>query len=341
MLTRLWVAASVPALTVLTASLIAGVAAPAADTVQADTIKVENAGAEVGLLIDGASIAGSAVNDLARVQQNQTNETPAAVTIEVGRLTRTLPPARNEAIVFGPMRAPRRADMAWTPGTDRLKIALANPVDIAFTVWIVQGPFASQRDHAYASCIFTMNTWRRERTGLRISACDIRDATNDPDITYAVLNSIGGDRRNWDDFPSRIGFDKGRINIYWINTVEGLTTMGWSDFGSRIVMGANTGYNLLAHELGHSFSLFHPVNCGTPSAIFDDRNIMWQCSDDREHATEGQIFRMHFNPTSAVNEIYAARPGEPTENCLFQTSQTPACPALERRLWSDGIFPPN
>ena len=275
------------------------------------------------------------MNDRGRVRDAVGN-----VTVDVGKLDTAAAPDRNEAIAFGEDRAPRRADMPWTAGEDEFSVALGDRLGLPVTVWIVQGPFATQRDHAIDACIETSAIWDDERMGIEFSSFQIVDATNDPDIDNDILNSTGGDNRNWDDFSNDIGFDADRINIYWINTVEGSTTTGWSDFGARIVMGANTGDELLAHEIGHAFSLRHPVICGGSTADFDATNVMWQCSSSRQYLTEGQVFRSHFNDSSSVNALYGARPAEPTVACVGGV-ESAECPARDRRLWDDGAYPAN
>jgi hypothetical protein len=299
-----------------------------------DTLRLRNAAGDAGILVDGTR-AGTVVND-----RSFLGSASGDVEILLGSMTGAAPPGRNEVVAFGALRRPMRVSTPWTDGHDAFALALADPVDVALTIWIVQGPFAAQRDHAAEACIRTGEIWETERAGMRIGECRIIDATADPDITGAILNSVGGDARNWDDFSARIGFEAGRVNVYWINTVEGATTWGWSDFGARIVMGRDTGVELLAHELGHALSLQHPAGCGAAHSDFDATNVMWPCSDVRAYLTEGQTFRAHFNASSAVNAIYGARPSEPTVAC-WSNGQTPECPGLERRLWSDGSFPAN
>ena len=302
-----------------------------------DHIDLQNVSGDAGLLIDGANDSnGVVINDRGRVRNGNGD-----ISVNVGRLDSAGPPNRNEAIAFGEDRAPRRADMPWTGGGgDDFPVALGNRLQIPVTVWIVQGPFNTQSDHALDASIETSAIWDDERMGIEFSVFQIIDATNDPDIDNAILNSVGGDNRNWDDFSNDIGFVANRVNIYWINTVEGSTTTGWSDFGGRIVMGRNTGDELLVHELGHAFHLLHPQGCGGSTTDFNANNVMWPCSSSRQYLTEGQIFRAHFNPGSSVNALYGARPGEPTAPCLGG-NQTAECPALERRLWNDGLYLAN
>ena len=298
-----------------------------------DTLRVNNGAGDVGVLVDGQS--SISVNDLGRVGNGN-----GQVVFDVGALDSAAAPDRNEAISFGKDRAPQRAGMSWTNSNDDFTMSLGNELAVPVTVWIVQGPFNDQRDHAVDACVETGAIWDAERIGIRFSQFEIRDATSDPDIDSAILDSTGGDNRNWDDFSNDIGFINGRINIYWINTVEGSTSTGWSDFGSRIVMGRNTGDELLSHELGHGVSLRHPSGCGGSTTNFNATNVMWPCSSSREFLSEGQVFRAHFNDTSSINNLYNARPGEPTETCQSATN-TAICPSLQRRLWDDGTYPAN
>ncbi|MDJ0703784.1 MAG: hypothetical protein QNJ46_10935 [Leptolyngbyaceae cyanobacterium MO_188.B28] len=299
-----------------------------------DTLRVDNSAGEVGALVDGED-SGNVVND-----QSESGNGSGQVSFTLDNLESASAPNRNEVIVFGEDRAPRRESTPWTSDQDEFTIALGNRLSVPVTVWIVQGPFADQRDHAIDACIRTSTIWDSERMGIRFSEFKIRDATSDPDIDNDILNSTGGDSRNWDDFSNDIGFEADRVNIYWINTVEGSTTTGWSDFGGRIVMGRNTGDELLSHELGHAVSLFHPDSCGDTNPNFDTTNVMWPCSSIREFLTEGQIFRSHFNSASSINDLYNARTGEPTVSCSG-AANTAECPALEKRIWDDGAFPAN
>ncbi|MGH9361050.1 MAG: hypothetical protein ACRD2T_03980, partial [Thermoanaerobaculia bacterium] len=125
-------------------------------------------------------------------------------------------------------------------------------------------------------------------------------------------------------------------NIYWVDTVNGGTGTGWSNFGAQIAMGRNTGDELLSHEIGHAFSLTHTDG----NANFDVENVMASASNTRQFVTEGQLFRAHLNPSSGINALYNARPGQITRNCSFGATG-PLCPVIQRRLWADGAFPAN
>jgi hypothetical protein len=272
-----------------------------------DQLNISNgAGSEVGILLDGQDAAG-AVNDRGILT--------TAAALGVGELSAG---ASNEVVGFTSERPPRYVATPWTSGNDSFPVAFNPRIEVPVTVWIVKGPFAAQRDHAIEACIRTSAIWRDERMGVEFSTFQVIDATADQPLR--------------DD----IGFTAGRINIYWVDTVNGSTTSGWSNFGAQIAMGRNTGDELLSHEIGHGFSLTHTDG----NANFDVTNVMASASNTRQFLTEGQLFRAHLNPTSGVNAIYNARAGELTRACSFADA-SPQCPSIFRRLWADGAFPAN
>jgi hypothetical protein len=68
---------------------------------------------------------------------------------------------------------------------------------------------------------------------------------------------------------------------------------------------------------------------------------MHSASNSRQFLTEGQLFRAHLEPGSAINSVYGVRPGQVTRSCADNASSR-TCPPLAKRLWADGAgFPPN
>lgn len=283
------------------------------------------AGSQVGVLVDGREGA-SEVNDRGFV----TN----AASVDVGDLDSG---ASNEAIGFTNHRPPRHVATPWAAGNDSFDVDFRGRIQVPVTVWIVHGPFAAQRQHAIEACIRTSAIWNAERVGLAFSQFEVIDATGDPQAAARSTFPNGDlNPQAWVDLRNDIGFTNGRLNIYWVNTVNGATTNGWSNFGAQIAMGADTFDELLSHEIGHAFSLTHSDG----AANFDDTNVMWSGSIQRQFLTEGQLFRAHLDPDSIINAVYGARPGETTRDCAFGTA-TAQCPASQRRLWADGVFPAN
>jgi hypothetical protein len=292
-----------------------------------DAIRIHNgAGQPVGLLIDAQNSNGF-VNDHAvvtsRTEITTTNYRSSA--------------SSNEVLGFTNDRPPKHVMTPWTPQRDVFDVNFAALLRIPVTVWIIKGPYDEQRLHAIEACIRTSAIWQAERMGVEFGPFEIRDATADPEAPahYAFPNGDVGDSV-WKPLRDDIGFIAGRLNIYWVDTVNGGTGTGWSNFGAQIVMGRNTGDELLSHEIGHAFSLTHTNG----DANFNVENIMASASNTRQFITEGQLFRAHLNPTSILNALYNARPGEITRNCSYAASG-PLCPVIQKRIWADGTFPPN
>jgi hypothetical protein len=102
-------------------------------------------------------------------------------------------------------------------------------------------------------------------------------------------------------------------------------------------MGLNTGDELLAHEIGHAFSLEHVQ--GQPT--FDQTNVMHNASSTRQFLTEGQIVRAHMNSTSLLWTLFLDVGQHPPGRDCAHNDANGACPALNRRVWSDGSTPAN
>lgn len=292
----------------------------------ADRVKLSNtSSSENGILVDGQSSSGP-MNDKAF--------TSTSTTIRVGRLRASA--SSNEVIAFTNLRPVAiETPVPWTSGRDTVNTPFANQITFPVKVWIVKGPFNTQRTKAINACITTTAIWNSERMGVAFSPFEIVDATTDPDAP----NYYAFDCSKKTGIETDIGKTAGRINIYYVDTVDGGTGRGQAcNIGSDFVaMGSNTGSELLSHELGHDFALTHIDDL---TADFSQTNIMHSASNTRQFITEGQLFRAHMATTSALNFLYAARPGQPTRNCARDTAND-QCPRIKKRIWADGMFPPN
>jgi hypothetical protein len=245
-------------------------------------------------------------------------------------------PASNEEVTAFTSRRPVELveNVGWTSASnDVANVTFSPEISVPFTVWIVRGSFATQRDLAIDHCVTTSSIWRDERMGVRFSQFFIVDATNDPDApTYFDFDcSMRAGIQNM------IGRRANRINVYWVNTVDGGTGRGQAcAFGSDFVaMGRTAIDELLVHEFGHNFDLRHVDG----QATFDNSNIM-DSSSTRAFITEGQQTRAHLNGNSALNGIYGARTGEPIRTCSHGANNN-HCTVLNTRIWADGAFPAN
>jgi hypothetical protein len=279
-------------------------------------------GEELGILYDGADRQGT-FNDRGVICP--ANTTTATVTLPNIRA----PAFGNSLVAFSRSRQPRRVLAPWTPNTDTVYVPLQNNIRFNVTFWILAGPFTTQQTNAAAAVLAVNNAYTLEKAGVRIAFVTVNDATTNPNA--AAL--MGGGTRQ--QFETGIGFNPGEINVYVINTVNGGSGNGLNFDGTPIILlgqNALTFPQLLEHEIGHAFVLWH---VGPPD--FNWQNVMAP-SVSAHFLTEGQTFRMHFHPSSQIN-VFNLRPGQPTFVC--GEPATNDCPANSRRLWQDGDLPPN
>ena len=322
-----------------------------------DTVNVtQSSGNEIGLMVDGQDINGF-VNDKKFISNN-TN-------INVGKLK--LATESNEVVGFTNDRPPTYLNTPWKDGNDNFNLRFPSKIQIPVTVWIVQGPFEdpdpkkSQKQHAIEAQISTSEIWYNERMGVAFGRFNIIDATNPSKYPKAHYHFAFGDANNgvsdieWQQLRDDIGFVDGQINVYWVNTVEGDTSNGiinFKDNKDKIVMGRNTPDDVLVHEVGHAFSLRH-INLHShdndSNAEFNQENVMQGDSppETRKYFTEGQLFRAHMQPDSSLNCLYKILSPERIRSCCNHPldcdviAATASCPALQKRIWADGILRPN
>jgi len=253
----------------------------------------------------------------------------------LGQVTRA--ESNNEVVAFTNQRAVAiQTPVAWTSGIDTVNLALTGPINIDVTVWIVTGPYQAQHDHLVAMSIAAKSIWDNERMGVAFGAIDFHDATDNPS---APLYSNFSDCDMKLSMQAAIGKDPGRINVYMVNLVQGIVGYGQAcGIGSDFVaLSADAGDALLAHEIGHDFGLEH---IDALVSDFDQTNVMYSASDVRQYFTEGQLFRAHLAPLSALNAVYPDRKGQPQRYCA-QAASDSFCPPIARRIWADGAFPAN
>jgi hypothetical protein len=307
---------------------------------------------EKGAIIDGSAVdgLGGTVEFNDRTFTELTGGSLLSALFPVIPLDDLGPASHDEAIAFAGRRPPVLVPAAWTAGNDSVVFSYEDEYRIAVQVWIVEGPFDEVSDVALDASVETSQIWSTERQGLAFEAFDVVDATADPDAPDLVHFDCG----KAEELRTRIGFVPDRLNVYYVSTVSfaggGTTsTNGVWCGGGTIAMGAKTLGHLLAHELGHAFDLKHVDASPQILAWFDETNVMHPASGVRRYLTEGQTFRAVFSSFSALNGvapygIYDVRPGQPLRTCPPTSISTtdPLCPAVQKRIWADGIaWPPN
>ncbi|HED32757.1 MAG TPA: hypothetical protein ENJ08_00875 [Gammaproteobacteria bacterium] len=279
---------------------------------------------EKGILVDGQFSTGFQ-NDRTFISNNQA--------IPVGNVVSG---TNNEVVAYAKNRPVALQENAgWTNSNDdNVEVAMQNLIRIPVKVWIVRGPFNTQKQLALDAFATTQSIWEEERMGVEFESFTIVDATGNSNAS-SYHDFTCADKTNMEN---DIGKTTGMINIYYVNRVDNGTGRGQAcSIGSDFVaMGSSTGDELLAHEIGHDFALTHTNG----QANYNQTNVMHNASNTREFFAEGQTFRAHLSADSALNSIYAARPGQPTRNCPQATSNN-VCPRNDKRIWADGTFPAN
>lgn len=274
-----------------------------------------------GFLIDGSGARG-VVNDRGVI----TADSAAKVILSAA-------PQTNEALAFTRGRPPVLAQAGWTSGTDTVAVTFPAPMAIPITIWVVKGPYAQQQSRAADAVTTTTLIFDDERLGISFSDVEFIDATGDPDAPALYDHTLCNAQAQ---LTSNIGKRQGRINIYYVGVLDNGTDRGRACPGlDFIIMAERSGHELLAHEIGHTFTLGHVDG----NAQFNQTNVMHSASNTRRYFTEGQVFRSHYNPPTSIRSIYNLR-SDPARQCadFFESA---ACPSLARRLWADGGFLPN
>jgi hypothetical protein len=300
-----------------------------------------NSGNPIGLLVDG-KLAGSFVNDKTYVSPGS----PALI----GQFSAINGNKTNEIVAFSQDRPMAiNPNVPWTTGNDNIVVPFANKILIPVTIWIVYGDVAAVTTKATSDLLTTSTIYSTERVGVDFSTVTFRDATANPRAPN-YYNYDGNVMAS--SIKTDIGYVTGQINIYCVRSIIFGGTSGTTQYtnagqatftgGAAITIASQSTTNVLAHEFGHLFSLAHS-NSGAATQWFDYTNLMsTNGSPGAAYLTEGQVFRMHINGGSVLNQTYNARPGQPTRFCDFtSTTATNTCPGVQKRIWADGSYPAN
>jgi hypothetical protein len=246
----------------------------------------------------------------------------------------------GEAIAFSEHRPVALQSVAWsTGGGDQIvNVPFANEFGTPVTIWVVTGPYSTMQQTALTLWQTAQQIYWDERLGVQLSL-EVVDATANPKAATWSAFACGTNNANVTAIQSDIGLRPGRMNVYLVNLVDGSTSRGnaCGIGGGFVAIASGSSADLLAHELGHDFGLEHIDDL---LASFDTTNVMHSASNVRQFFTEGQTFRAHLRPNSAINAVYGLRPGLTTRACDRDTMLL-GCPSIAKRIWADGVFPAN
>lgn len=299
-----------------------------------DKISLNNSGGEIGVLVDGL-LNKTFINDKTYVS--------SANPINIGSFTKANGTKTNEIMAFGSDRPLEvYSNVPWTSGTDNINMTFGNKILFPISIWVIYGDFETVVTKVTTDLLAASTVFNDEKVGFDFSTVSFVDATSNPLApNYYVYHSTGTDPAA---LKNDIGYISDRINLYYCNSIN-ISGTEYTNAGLTlaskdiIILGSTAQPYVLPHEVGHSFNLAHI----TGLTGFDNTNMMTQAGGPQmKYFTEGQILRMHLSSNSAINFIYNARPGKLLRACgATTTTATNTCPELQKRIWADGVMPPN
>src|SRR5262249_36335870 len=152
-----------------------------------------------------------------------------------------------------------------------------------------------------AAAALRMGTiWNAERVGLKVSGVIVKTASTSSDTSSlaSVLDfecKGPSDCKDLDNLHKKVGDPEGgMLNIYYVTRVDYGSGLGYGNGvwcgDNTVVVGSLAMPDLMVHEVGHAFGLYHIDGLGT--AYFDQTNVMYSSSSSRAYFAEGQTFRV-------------------------------------------------
>lgn len=197
--------------------------------------------------------------------------------------------------VFPSVSPPVLRPVEWTPGADSVVVELPPPVGIDLEVRIHAAPFEETEAIAREHLAATREIWEREGVGLVVDSVRFLDRTDGPPV-HLNRTEI---EASCDQPPGKT------ITVDYVDSIDREFLDGYGCPPDNVFMGVSSGdeRNVLAHELGHVFTLNHT------------QDGLMQSAKPGAALTEGQIFRIHFDEDSGVNTVFDAHPEEVRRRC--------------------------
>ena len=196
----------------------------------------------------------------------------------------------QEIFAFARGKPPALAVEPWTSGPDTVQINFAAPFQVPLTIWIGD-QYDQTLPQVNANLAALTGIWFD--FGLVPGAVTIRNATG----FFANASCAN---------PPAVR-DSGVVNVYYASDVQIDQNAGFTCSNSLILMKSlpsaviqQSNVTVLAHELGHTFSLAHEL---------DPKNFMYANSPGG-YTTLDQVVAAHFLATSSLNGVYGLRADE-------------------------------
>lgn len=213
----------------------------------------------------------------------------------------------NELIAFTANRRPMIIEnFDWESDSDTV-LTFEGYVTIPLKGWVIyvgNTSFEYQRDRIQRGMDDCNRIFAHEGAGIQFEL-ELVDVSTLANIEQFYDISTNGDMKNVSEF---LGADPDKLNIYFTKTVAGdphraFTTFRAIEFdiNNNIAHGMYTvDGGLLAHEIGHTLTLLH-YDTERIGAHNVEADIGTQI---RVFFTEGQLYQMWFNDSTALNTIY-------------------------------------
>jgi hypothetical protein len=219
-----------------------------------------------------------------------------------------LPRGGDELAVFSGGNPPEIVRSPSGAGPDTLDVHVREPFPVPLRIVVAHGPFEERRAVVEWHLAAAERIWRESGAGLTLGAVELIDRTG------------GGATREFAGPPcnpneSLVDGSGRPIEVSYVLRVGNLGGYACLDNGFAVMAESSARFqNLLAHELGHLFTLPHVAN---------QANVMWPQAGGSLSA--GQIFRIHFHARSVLNRLYDLTPPETRRNCEAVLNEGRVC----------------
>ncbi|MEL6659210.1 MAG: hypothetical protein AAFP77_27655 [Bacteroidota bacterium] len=308
-----------------------------------DNFSITNPGTDlIGLLLD-ASDGSSNLTD-------HTIIIPALTSFDLSFDAQARTDNENEEVVAFRIGSPPVVlnPISLRSGRDIIPVVFRDEIVLDVTVWVLDvGSVANTYNDRISEIVDGLAWcdahWLAERMGVRIGDIQINDVRTDPDAATLRDHESGDDPLTYfDALSADIGEDTDRINLYLTRKVNGSRQYGGALYGdNRGAIGMYAGeVDIPFHQMGEFFGL-EPIDGNSNFNSENSAKAIGNLLTRRKYMTEGQVFRAHTIPFSAINDTYNARPGLHTTDCRNADNDV-RCPPVEKRIWADGnAFPAN
>lgn len=260
--------------------------------------------------VDGPRSGGACPNDELHHGSGQ---------LEVDNILEPSRECPSEVAVFADTHAMQLVSPAsfQDAGDDVISVTMTNLINVRITVWIMfENSTQDRKREVELEVNRATQLFDLEQCGIEFTSTINVQTTG---FAFELLDS-GCERLS--DFKN-VGFDAGRINVYYIRSVHDNQGQRCEDGASDVLLigGSTKDSETLAHELGHATSL---GDLKPPHEVGPD-NLMLSPGSGRNSMTLGQCFRSNINIESVLNRNQL-RVG-PTRSCPDATTSF-TCPKL-------------